>query len=144
PSYRQGVVNISARGLSTPQQGDSPVVLNIDGVQAPAQDFINQDLFDIERIEVLKGPQGALYGAGAIAGAINIVTRQPSNDFEGFVKARYGRNEAQRYVTGLSGPIVEDRLMFRISGVHENRDGYIRNSLTNDLVDFVEESSVRG
>src|SRR5690606_8568482 len=80
PSYRQGVVNISARGLTTPQQGDSPVVLNIDGVQAPAQDFVNQDLFDIERIEVLKGPQGALYGAGAIAGAINIITRPPGDE----------------------------------------------------------------
>ena len=69
-SYRMGVVNLSARGLAAPQQGDSPLVVNFDGVQAPAQDFINQDLFDIERIEVLKGPQGALYGAGAIGGAI--------------------------------------------------------------------------
>ncbi len=144
PSYRQGVVNISARGLTTPQQGDSPVVLNIDGVQAPAQDFINQDLFDIERIEVLKGPQGALYGAGAIAGAINIVTRQPSNEFEGFAKAQYGKNDAQRYSAGLSGPIVEDKLLFRVAGVYEKRDGYIRNTLTNDLVDFVEEGTIRG
>ena len=82
PSYRLGVVNLSSRGIATPQQGDSPVVINFDGVQAPAQDFINQDLFDIERIEVLKGPQGALYGAGATAGAINIVTKQPSNEFD--------------------------------------------------------------
>ena len=48
-SYRLGVVNLSARGLATPQQGDSPLVVNFDGVQAPAQDFINQDLFDVER-----------------------------------------------------------------------------------------------
>ncbi|MCY3771277.1 MAG: TonB-dependent receptor, partial [Gemmatimonadetes bacterium] len=73
-SYRMGVVNLSARGLAAPQQGDSPVVVNFDGVQAPAQDFINQDLFDIDRIAVLKAPQGALYGAGAIGGAINVVT----------------------------------------------------------------------
>lgn len=144
PSYRQGVVNISARGLTTPQQGDSPVVLNIDGVQAPAQDFINQDLFDIERIEVLKGPQGALYGAGAIGGAINIITKRPSNHIEGFAKASYGKNEAQRYVAGLSGPLVQDRVLFRLAGAHERRDGYIRNELTGKLVDFVDETTVRG
>ena len=56
-SYRLGVVNLSARGFATPQQGDSPIVENFDGVQAPAQDFINQDLFDIERIEVSRGPR---------------------------------------------------------------------------------------
>jgi len=143
PSFRKGVVNISARGLSTPQQGDSPVILNIDDVQAPAQDFINQDLFDVERIEVLKGPQ-PIYGAGAVGGAINIITRPPTNEFEGFAKATYGKNDAQRYVAGLSGPIVEDKLTFRVAGVYEKRDGYIRNTLTNDLVDFVEEGTIRG
>jgi iron complex outermembrane receptor protein len=144
PSYRQGVVNLSARGHSTPQQGDSPIVLNVDGVQEPAQDFINQDLFDIERIEVLKGPQGALYGAGAIAGAINIVTKKPSNNFEGFAKAKIGNSNERRYVAGISGPIVNDTLLFRLSGVSERNDGYIRNTLTNNLVDFVKDETIRG
>ena len=143
-SYRMGVVNLSARGLAAPQQGDSPVVVNFDGVQAPAQDFINQDLFDIERIEVLKGPQGALYGAGAIGGAINVVTRQPTNRLEAFAKARLGNKEAWRIVGGVSGPIVEDRVYYRLAGVHQNRDGYIRNSLTGDLLDFLDETVLRG
>ena len=143
-SYRMGVVNLSARGLAAPQQGDSPVVVNFDGVQAPAQDFINQDLFDIERIEVLKGPQGALYGAGAIGGAINVVTRQPTNRFEAFARARMGNKDAWRIVGGLSGPMVEDRVYYRVAGVHQNRDGYIRNSLTGDLLDFLDETVLRG
>ena len=144
PSYRLGVVNLSSRGIATPQQGDSPVVINFDGVQAPAQDFINQDLFDIERIEVLKGPQGALYGAGATAGAINIVTKQPSNEFAGFARAKIGNADAYRLVGGLSGPIVEDQLYFRLAGVYQDRDGYIKNSLTGDSLDFLDEIVIRG
>ena len=143
-SYRMGVVNLSARGLAAPQQGDSPVVVNFDGVQAPAQDFINQELFDIERIEVLKGPQGALYGAGAIGGAINVVTRQPTNRLEVFAKARMGNKDAWRLVAGVSGPIVEDTAYYRLAGVHRNRDGYIRNSLTGDLLDYLDETVLRG
>ncbi len=143
-SYRMGVVNLSARGLAAPQQGDSPIVVNFDGVQAPAQDFINQDLFDIERIEVLKGPQGALYGAGAIGGAINVITKQPTNRFDAFAKVRMGNQDAWRFVGGVSGPIVEDRLYFRLAGVYQDRDGYIKNSLTNDRLDFLEETVLRG
>jgi iron complex outermembrane receptor protein len=144
PSFRQGVVNLSSRGHSTPQQGDPPIVLNVDGVQEPAQDFINQDLFDIRRIEVLRGPQGALYGAGAIAGAINIITNKPTSDFEGFGNATLGNGNERRFVAGISGPLIGDQLTFRLSGLNETRDGYIRNSLTNDRVDFVNDSSLRG
>lgn len=143
PSFRAGVVNLSARGHSSPQQGDSPIVLNVDGVQEPGQDFINQDLFDIERIEVLRGPQGDLYGAGAIAGAINIVTQKPTNNFEGFVKGDFGNGGEQRYVAGVSGPIVDDKLLFRVSGISERRDGYITNTLTGDPVDFVDDKTIR-
>lgn len=143
PSYRMGVVNLSARGHSTPQQGDSPMVVNFDGVQAPAQDFINQDLFDLERIEVLKGPQ-PLYGAGAIAGAINIITKAPTNDPEGFAKISYGNGNAIRAAAGFSGPIVADKLYFRVSGIDNSRDGYIKNTLTGDPADFLAERSIRG
>ena len=143
-SYRLGVVNLSARGFATPQQGDSPIVVNFDGVQAPAQDFINQDLFDIERIEVLKGPQGALYGAGAIAGAFNVITKQPTNEFEAFAKLRLGNGDARRLVGGVSGPIVEDRIYYRLAAVYQDHPGYITNSLTGDLLDFLDESVVRG
>ena len=143
-SYRMGVVNLSARGLATPQQGDSPLVVNFDGVQAPAQDFINQDLFDIERIEVLKGPQGALYGAGAIGGAINVITKLPTNELDAFTKLSIGNENARRLAAGISGPISQDRVYYRLAGVVQERDGYIRNSLTGDLLDFLDETVLRG
>ena len=78
--YRPGVAKITVRGMITPQVGDPPIAYVVDGVTASSIDFINQDLFAIERIEVLRGPQGALYGKGAVGGAINIVTRRPSNE----------------------------------------------------------------
>ena len=143
-SYRLGVVNLSARGLATPQQGDSPLVVNFDGVQAPAQDFINQDLFDVERIEVLKGPQGALYGAGAIGGAINVITKRPTNELDAFTRLSVGNKNARRLAAGISGPIAKDRVYYRLAGVVQNRDGYITNSLTGDLLDFLDETVLRG
>jgi iron complex outermembrane receptor protein len=73
---------ITIRGVSQARNSDMPVAVLVDGVlmSNPAQ--FNQQLFDIEQIEVLKGPQGALYGRNAIGGAVTIVTRQPGDEFE--------------------------------------------------------------
>ena len=67
-NYRPGTARISIRGMITPQVGDAPLAYVVDGVTAPSMDFINQDLHAVERIEVIKGPQGALYGKGAVGG----------------------------------------------------------------------------
>ena len=73
-TFRSNETFITMRGISSAQRALPPVSVIIDGVQVGSNDFINQDLQDIERIEILRGPQGALYGQGAIAGAINIIT----------------------------------------------------------------------
>ncbi|MGC4110303.1 MAG: TonB-dependent receptor plug domain-containing protein [Nocardioides sp.] len=144
PSFRQGVFNLTARGNSTPQGGDSPIVVNFDGVQAPALDLIDQDLFDIERIEVLKGPQSALYGQGATAGAINIFTKAPDNGFTGFAKGAYGNGNSYRLAAEVGGPIVEDRVFFRLAGFHKHSDGLIPNITLGTKADFYAASGVRG
>lgn len=144
PSFRQGVFNLTSRGDSTPQGGDSPIVVNFDGVQAPALDIINQDLFDIERIEVLKGPQGALYGQGASAGAINIYTRRPGNMFEGFAKASYGNGNTRRLAAGLSGPLVKDHIFLRVAGYTKQSDGLIDNVTLGTKADFLKDFGARG
>ncbi|MBO9375623.1 TonB-dependent receptor [Sphingomonas histidinilytica] len=143
PSFRQGVFNLTARGDSTPQGGDSPIVVNFDGVQAPALDLINQDLFDIERIEVLKGPQSALYGQGASAGAINIYTKAPGNDLEGFAKASYGNGDTYRLAAGVGGPIVPDHLFVRVAGFRRHSDGLIPNVTLGTKADFFSAYGVR-
>ncbi len=148
PSYRAGVVNLSSRGDSTPQQGDPPVAIVIDGVQASAQDFLNQQLFDIDRVEFLKGPQGALYGQGAIAGAINIVTKKPTDQFEGFASEELSRADSSgsadtRATAGISGPLIADHLFYRVAALYENRDGYIENTFLGRKADPLETGIVR-
>ncbi|HEY8352239.1 MAG TPA: TonB-dependent receptor [Sphingomonadales bacterium] len=142
-TFRSNETFLTMRGLSSAQGALPPVAFVVDGVQLGSNDFINQDLLDIERIEVLRGPQGALYGQGAIAGAINVVTRQPTNEFEGFVKASYGNGDSKRIAGALSAPIVEDRLFARISGYYKDSDGLIKNNRGEDI-DFLEEGSIRG
>lgn len=96
---------ITIRGVSQARNSDMPVAVVVDGVlmSNPAQ--FNQQLFDIEQIEVLKGPQGALYGRNAIGGAISIVTKAPSDEFE--AKLRVGADSGPGYMAqgAISGPI---------------------------------------
>lgn len=143
-TFRAGVTFISMRGITTGQQGWAPVTFVVDGVQVGALDFINQGaLNDIERIEVLKGPQGALYGAGAIAGAINIITKKPTNELEIGAKASFASGNDIKLSTAISGPIVEDKLYFRLNGYYRNTDG---NQKTTDGVglNFEEQATIRG
>ena len=81
-----GTAFINIRGVGQYRNSEPPVAVVIDGLQISSPNQITQDLYDIERIEVLKGPQGFLYGRNASGGAINIVTRQPGNTFEGMVR----------------------------------------------------------
>ncbi|MDA5194125.1 TonB-dependent receptor [Govanella unica] len=127
-TFRSNESFMTMRGLSSAQGALPPVAIIIDGVQMSSNDFLNQDLIDIERIEVLKGPQGALFGQGAIAGALNIVTRQPTNDLEGSIKGSYGNANSYRINANVSGPIVQDMLFFRLSGQYRDSDGLIKNS----------------
>ncbi|MFC3051957.1 TonB-dependent receptor [Kordiimonas pumila] len=143
-AYRAGVTFITIRGITTGQQGWPPVTYVVDGVKAGTLDAINQGaLLDIERIEVLKGPQGALYGAGAIAGAINVITKQPGDTFEGDLKLSYGKGNDIKASGAISGPIVEDKLAFRLAGYYNNNDGLIDSTDGVDL-DFEEQATVRG
>lgn len=143
-TFRAGVTFITIRGITTGQQGWAPATYVVDGVQAGSLDAINQGaLMDIERIEVLKGPQGALYGAGAIAGAINVVTKKPTNEREVSVKASYGNGNDIKLSGAVSGPIVEDKILFRLGAYYRNTDGLIRS--TDDVgLDFEEQITVKG
>ncbi|MFC7050026.1 TonB-dependent receptor [Emcibacter nanhaiensis] len=143
-TFRAGVTFLTIRGITTGQQGWAPVTYVVDGVQAGSLDAINQGaLTDVERIEVLKGPQGALYGAGAIAGAINVVTKKPTNDMEYSAKASYGNGNDVKLSGAVSGPIVEDKVLFRIGGYYRNTDGLIESTDGVGL-DFEEQASIKG
>jgi len=106
--------------------GDPGVATYINGVYS--EDLLTasaQTYWDIERIEVLRGPQGTLYGRNAVGGAINHLYKQPTDFFEGSVRGIVGNFGTQDYYGAFSGPIVEDKLAGRINFAYRERDGVI-------------------
>tara|TARA_R110002073_G_scaffold72537_1_gene177318 strand:- start:314112 stop:316460 length:2349 start_codon:yes stop_codon:yes gene_type:complete len=135
---------ITVRGISHIRNGESPIAFVIDGVTLPDANLINQELFDLALIEVVKGPQGALYGKNAIAGAINIVTNQPTNNFRNKVAVGYASGNLFKAQLSSTGPLVKDKLFYRISGSYKKGDGVIDNETLDKPVDFIEDLTIRG
>ena len=92
------------------------------------------ELYDMERIEVLKGPQGTLFGRGAQAGAISFITRKPTNNFGGYVTAGLG-DFGMKHLEGALNIPVTDGLAARIAGIYSYRDGYVKNTSGGTLND---------
>ncbi|MGI4879601.1 MAG: TonB-dependent receptor [Janthinobacterium lividum] len=135
------------RGIGT--VGDNPglessVAVFIDGVYRSRTGSGLNDLGDIERIEVLRGPQGTLFGRNASAGLINIITVKPSFEFGGDAEATYGNYSDRRIVAGLTGPIIADTLAFRIDGVYNKRDGLYKNIVDDTTINNRNRYFVRG
>ncbi|MEG3164546.1 TonB-dependent receptor [Sphingomonas sp. PB2P19] len=122
--------NASARIRGIGTVGDNPglessVAVFIDGVYRSRTGSGLNDLGEVERIEVLRGPQGTLAGRNASAGTINILTKLPDYKFGGYAEATYGNYNNIRIAGGLTGPIIADKLAFRLDGVFGKRDGYL-------------------
>ena len=122
------------RGLGNLYEGDSAVSIYIDDVPITDPRFFSFPLDNIERIEVLRGPQGTLYGMNTEAGVINIVTRQPGDAFEATADAEYGSYNTYKVAGALRGPLVPDRLFFGLSLLTEGTDGAIENKYTGNDV----------
>lgn len=125
---------ISIRGIS-PMQGSlfSATGLYVDGVNYPIHQMQNLDFIDIERVEVLKGPQGTLYGRNSEAGVINVITSSPSNEFGGKVFGEIGmwdsRGGVPIYKEGgiVNLPLVEDTLAMKVAVQNYTTDGWMEN-----------------
>lgn len=132
------------RGVTQINNADSPVAIVVDGVPQNNQKQFRMNLFDIQRIEVLKGPQGALYGRNALGGAVNIVTKAPSASFEGFGGLTLANGSDKTVNAGISGP-MGTAASFRLVAQHRESDGLIRNDYLNRTVDGIDRDSlVRG
>lgn len=131
------------RGITQARNSEPSVAVVVDGVLQvnPAQ--FNQQLFDIEQIEVMKGPQGALYGRNAIGGAIIVTTRDPSDTLEGSFTAGVDNGFGYYMRGGISGPL-SDSASFRLSASWQDTDGYIPNQFLGEEADPVENLSIRG
>lgn len=134
-------VRITIRGLSN-TRGRSNVAFLVDGIDVTTENLIaagsgllanRRLLADVERIELVKGPQSALYGRAAFAGAISYITKEPGDELNGRIGVDVG-DYGRRAVDGAIGGAVNDKLGLRVSGVAWNEDGYYRNSVSGDKV----------
>lgn len=109
--------------------GENNTAIFVDGVYISGREGLNFSQLDLERIEVVKGPQSALYGRNAFSGAINYVTRQPTEQFEAKAEATYGTDGRDGGSMSVGGPIIGDALLGRISGLYDEFDGTYTNPL---------------
>lgn len=131
-SAGQNVARVTLRGIGTETfgpAGDPGVALHIDGIYVGRNSGAAADIFDVERVEVLRGPQGTLYGRNATGGSINIITKKPSEHLEGNFDATYGNYNQLRLRGTLNVPLA-DTLSTRISLSTDSHDGYIKNLYT--------------
>ena len=122
---------------------DSNISLYIDGVYRPNATANFIDLPDVDRVEVLKGPQGTLFGRNATGGAIRIQTRRPTYDLTGDVVASYGRFDDKMVRGFVSVPIIDQVAALSVSGLYEKSDGYLRDAITGARFGGVDAKLVR-
>jgi iron complex outermembrane recepter protein len=98
---------------------------------------------DLDRVEVLRGPQGTLYGRNTTGGAINLISRRPTNDWEGDASLEYGSYNGVTAEGAVGGPIVDGELAFRAAGSYSRNDGYTLNRLTGNRGNDTDRGSAR-
>jgi len=148
-TYDQGVLPMDTRPVirgAAAQRGRPNVGILVDYVDVSSEALTvagggvttNLRLMDLERVEIVKGPQNALYGRSAFSGAINYVSKRPSDTFEGFLSASYNEHEATELGLAFSGPLIADKLNARVAFAAVDDPGYYRNPNTGQLLESLE------
>ncbi|MGE4432220.1 MAG: TonB-dependent receptor [Sphingobium sp.] len=142
--FNQAKVFIRGVGANTSTTGSSTgVALHVDGAYVARAEAQLTSLFDVERVEVLRGPQGSLYGRNAVGGSINIITAKPTRETSGYVRVGYGNYNALTAEAAISGSLA-DWLRVRVAGKSELRDGYGEDPFNGWDVDDLNRKMVRG
>ncbi|MGX4676212.1 TonB-dependent receptor domain-containing protein [SAR92 clade bacterium H246] len=131
--------NLTIRGVGAPfSQGpgaDPASSVYIDGVYQARFSGAMMSLMDFERVEVMKGPQGILYGRNSTGGAINFISKQPSNELSGAINVQFGNYNLTKIKLAGDIPLIADKLLFRAAVMKADRDGYSENILTGGQLD---------
>lgn len=124
---------VNFRGLNTSLfTNNNPVVIYIDGVATSSRYGFDASMVNVERIEVLRGPQGTLYGKDAIGAVINIITKEPSNETSGNVGLEYGSDNYQQASFNVQTPLLKDKLYLGVNGKTNSDDGWVTNDYHNN------------
>jgi iron complex outermembrane receptor protein len=124
----------SIRGITTTSY-EQAVVTYVDGVAQFNLDTYIPQLQNVDRIEIIRGAQGTLYGRNAMGGIINITTKKPTNTTSGYADMQFGNFGQQRYSGGFNMPIVKNKIFLGVSVLHDKKDGYYTNTLFNKNYD---------
>ncbi len=130
--------NIEIRGIGTQAISvatDPAVAVALNDIPFIRNHFFEQEFFDVNQVEVLRGPQGTLYGRNATAGVVNVISAKPTDQFEAMLSADWGNFHNRRYEGMINIPIVDDRLDIRAAAEWTKRDGYSFNTITNSPID---------
>lgn len=115
---------------------EPPAGIALDGIPYTRVEYFNAALFDVQRIEAMRGPQGTTFGKNTTAGLIHVITKNPTDSFSGYVDVQGGELERRRVDLAFGGPLIADVVNFRIAALHDERAGFIRNT-TAPLVEGV-------
>ncbi|MFC0590434.1 TonB-dependent receptor [Novosphingobium aquiterrae] len=139
--------NITIRGIGSPvvaASGDQGVAIHLNDMPLIASRIFDSEFYDLERLEVLRGPQGTLFGRNATAGVFNIITAKPDlSGFKASGEASYGNYNA-RQIQGMVNVPIGETLGVRLAGIYLKRDGYTRNLNTGNRIDGRDYYSLRG
>jgi len=130
--------SIQIRGIGTQAISvttDPAVAVAFNDIPFIRNHFFEQEFYDVNQVEVVRGPQGTLYGRNATAGVVNLISAKPTDHFEAMLSADWGNYANRRYEGMINLPIIDDRLDIRIAGEWTKRDGYTKNEITGDQVD---------
>jgi iron complex outermembrane receptor protein len=141
-----GFAKVFIRGIGLNEQTtgiDPSVALHVDGVviNQPVGHFTS--VFDLDRVEILRGPQGTLYGRNATGGSVNLITAKPTDTFEGYARATVGNYDLFVAEAALSGPLLGERVKGRVAMRSNNRNGYGINEATGSDVDDADTIAAR-
>ena len=138
------VPTIRGVGFSILNSGTTAnVAMHINGVYIGRPQAVASSFFDVERLEVVRGPQGTLYGRNATGGAINIISRAPTEELSGYINMSMGNYNSVTMDAALSGSLVEDRVLGRIAVKTDRHDGWGTNLFTGNDVDAQDLQAVR-
>ncbi len=130
--------SIQIRGIGTQAISvttDPAVAVAMNDIPFIRNHFFEQEFYDVANVEVLRGPQGTLYGRNATAGVVNLASAKPTDQFEAMVSADLGNYQNRRFEGMVNFPIVDDRLDLRIAGEWTKRDGYTYDTSLSQHVD---------
>jgi len=111
--------------------GEPSVSLSLDGVPLLRQQYFLGAFFDVDRVEVLRGPQGTISGRNATGGAVNIISRRPTWDTEGEITGTYGNYDTRNLTMYASGPIIADKLAAHFAVERRDQDGFVRSTIND-------------